>query len=172
MWRRSWLAWNATLTFSLAERSGVESRENGLCDGVDLVGGESCLESGHPAGSCLKRQRVREEERAATVSRAVMVRATKESWTCRWAGRVLRSDRLAHRSNLKGSQKMISRITALQRRETWVIEAPTLVISLVVAEVFFKFGSFTLEAVAMLATWWLLSSAAGRLVSWRRDSVS
>jgi hypothetical protein len=101
-----------------------------------------------------------------------MVRATLEKWSCRWADCVSRSDRLAHRYKLKGSQKMISRITALQTRETWVIEAPTLVISLVIAEVFFKFGSFTVEAVAMLATWWLLSSAAGRLVSWRRDSVS
>lgn len=65
---------------------------------------------------------------------------------------------------------MLSRLMALPAREVWVVEAPTLLISLVVAEVFFKFGSFTLEAVAMLATWWLLSSIARRLVGRRGDA--
>lgn len=62
---------------------------------------------------------------------------------------------------------MLSRLTALPAREVWTVEAPTLVTSLVVAEVFYKFGSFTLEAVAMLATWWLLSSIARRLLGSR-----
>jgi hypothetical protein len=67
--------------------------------------------------------------------------------------------------------KMISRLTALPRREAWVVEAPTLVVSLVVAEIFFKFGSFTLEAVAMLATWWALSTTTRWLLSWRNDGA-
>lgn len=66
---------------------------------------------------------------------------------------------------------MLGRLTALPAREVWVIEAPTLLVSLVVAEIFYKFGSFTLEAVAMLATWWLLSSIARRLVTRREDAT-
>ena len=34
--------------------------------------------------------------------------------------------------------------------------APTLAVSLVIAEAFYKFGSFTLEALAFLATWFVL----------------
>ncbi len=66
---------------------------------------------------------------------------------------------------------MLSRLMALPARDVWVVEAPTLLISLVVAELFYKFGSFTLEAVAMLATWWLLSSIARRVVARRDDTT-
>lgn len=38
-----------------------------------------------------------------------------------------------------------------------VAEAPTLVVSLVAAEIFYKFGSFLLETAAFLATWYILS---------------
>ena len=37
-------------------------------------------------------------------------------------------------------------------------QAPTLVISLVVAEMFYKFGSFTLECLGFLATWFVLDA--------------
>ena len=36
--------------------------------------------------------------------------------------------------------------------------APALVISLVVAEMFYKFGSFTLECLGFLATWFVLDA--------------
>jgi hypothetical protein len=45
-------------------------------------------------------------------------------------------------------------------------EAPALVIALVVAELFYKFGSFTLECLAFLATWFLLSFLVERLGTW------
>ena len=35
-------------------------------------------------------------------------------------------------------------------------EAPALVTAFVIAELFYKFHSFTLECGAFLATWWLL----------------
>lgn len=66
---------------------------------------------------------------------------------------------------------MLSALKSLPARELWLVEAPTLVVSLVIAEVFYKFGSFTLEAVAMLATWWVLSSVAGRFVEREPDGV-
>ena len=37
-------------------------------------------------------------------------------------------------------------------------QAPTLVIALVVAEMFYKFGSFTLECLGFLATWFVLDA--------------
>ena len=37
-------------------------------------------------------------------------------------------------------------------------QAPALVISLVVAEMFYKFGSFTLECLGFLATWFVLDA--------------
>ena len=43
-------------------------------------------------------------------------------------------------------------------RELLGRQAPALVISLVVAELFYKFGSFTLECVGFLATWFVLDA--------------
>lgn len=66
---------------------------------------------------------------------------------------------------------MLSRLMALPVRELWLVEAPTLLVSLVIAEVYYKFGSFTLEAVGMLATWWVLSSIAGRFLGRKPDEA-
>ncbi|MCG8360707.1 MAG: hypothetical protein MI920_34535 [Kiloniellales bacterium] len=44
-------------------------------------------------------------------------------------------------------------------REFLLQQAPTLVVSLALAEVFYKFGSFLLEAVAFLVTWYVLDAA-------------
>jgi hypothetical protein len=63
---------------------------------------------------------------------------------------------------------MLSRIIALPDKEVVAYAAPTLVISLVIAEVFFKFGSFILEAVAMLAVWWALASIARLILGSRK----
>ena len=37
-------------------------------------------------------------------------------------------------------------------------QAPALAISLIVAELFYKFGSFTLECLGFLATWFVLDA--------------
>jgi hypothetical protein len=42
-------------------------------------------------------------------------------------------------------------------------EAPTLVISWALAEIFYKFGSFTLETAAFLITWWGLGFIIHRI---------
>lgn len=39
-------------------------------------------------------------------------------------------------------------------RELAAAEAPALALALLIAERFYKFGSFTLECGAFLATWW------------------
>lgn len=62
---------------------------------------------------------------------------------------------------------MLTFIRNLTVRSLLVAEAPSLGISLVVAEMFYRFHSFTLECVAFLATWavagWI-TSAVGRTV--------
>ena len=43
-------------------------------------------------------------------------------------------------------------------RQLLARQAPALVISLIVAEMFYKFGSFTLECLGFLATWLVLDA--------------
>ena len=45
-------------------------------------------------------------------------------------------------------------------------ETPALVLALVIAELFYKFGSFTLECLAFLVTWYVLSFVINRLAAW------
>ena len=64
---------------------------------------------------------------------------------------------------------MYELITDTPLKQLVVQEAPSLLLSLLVAELFYKFHSFTLEFAAFLATWFVLE-AATRWVSrvWRR----
>ena len=55
---------------------------------------------------------------------------------------------------------MYTAMRHLGAREGLRTEAPALVAALVVAETFYKFGSFTLECVAFLGTWFVLSYVA------------
>ena len=49
------------------------------------------------------------------------------------------------------------------RQRLWV-DLPPLAVAIVVADLFFKFGRFSLEAVACLALWYALSLCWRRLV--------
>ncbi len=53
---------------------------------------------------------------------------------------------------------MYTLIKKLTVRELLVNQAPTLVVSLAIAELFFKFGSFLFEALAFLLTWLILDA--------------
>ena len=56
-------------------------------------------------------------------------------------------------------KQMYSLLRNIPRRALLIEQAPAMGGSLLVAEVFFKFGSFTLEAIAFLATWFVLDAA-------------
>lgn len=58
---------------------------------------------------------------------------------------------------------MYTLIRALPIRDILVEQVPALGVSLVIAEVFYKFHSFTLECIAFLATWYAID-ALQRLV--------
>lgn len=66
---------------------------------------------------------------------------------------------------------MYSLVRALPAKQFLLAQLPVMLISLIIAELFYKFGSFTLEAITFLATWFVLDavlSAAFRLEEkWR-----
>lgn len=53
---------------------------------------------------------------------------------------------------------MFALISELKLRPTLMREGPALAASMLIAETFYKLHSFTLECVAFLATWYVLSS--------------
>lgn len=55
---------------------------------------------------------------------------------------------------------MYTLVRNLWSREAALVEAPAFVGALVIAELFYKFHSFTLECLAFLATWMAISSIA------------
>ena len=48
-------------------------------------------------------------------------------------------------------------------RQLLARQAPALAISLIVAELFYKFGSFTLECLGFLATWFVLDAVFAQI---------
>lgn len=53
---------------------------------------------------------------------------------------------------------MYSLLRHIPRRELLFQHAPALGSSLIVAEIFYKFGSFSLEVLAFLGTWFILDA--------------
>jgi hypothetical protein len=49
-------------------------------------------------------------------------------------------------------------------REGLLTEAPAFLLALLIAELFFKFHSFTLECLGFLATWYVISAALSLVV--------
>ena len=58
---------------------------------------------------------------------------------------------------------MYSLTRNLTLREFAVVEGPSFLVSIVVAQVFFKFGSFALELIGFLALWWCVSCGIKQL---------
>jgi hypothetical protein len=54
---------------------------------------------------------------------------------------------------------MYSLIRLLPPRHLLLEQAPTLLGAFLIAELFYKFGSFALECLAFLATWFVLDAA-------------
>ncbi len=53
---------------------------------------------------------------------------------------------------------MYSYLRSLKLKQAVLVEAPSVTLSIIVAEIFYKFHSFTLECVAFLVTWLVVSS--------------
>ena len=54
---------------------------------------------------------------------------------------------------------MYTLFRSVSLRHFLALQAPTLFASFVIAELFYKFHSFTLECLAFLATWFVLDAA-------------
>ena len=63
---------------------------------------------------------------------------------------------------------MYSLTKLMSTRQFLLEQLPVLVASLLIAEFFYKFHSFTLECIAFLATWYLLDGAVGVFVGNRK----
>jgi len=59
---------------------------------------------------------------------------------------------------------MTNDIRALVLRDLTALNLGTLAIAFVIAELFYKFGSFTVEAAAFLGTWYALRVVASALI--------
>ena len=66
---------------------------------------------------------------------------------------------------------MYQMISTLARRDLVRRQLPIVLLSFVIAELFYKFHSFTLETAAFLATWFVLDWLAGRVMQ-RGESAS
>lgn len=60
---------------------------------------------------------------------------------------------------MNGNGVMYSLLRSLSNRELLGRHLPTATGSLLIAELFYKFGSFSLEAIAFLGTWFVLDTA-------------
>jgi hypothetical protein len=69
---------------------------------------------------------------------------------------------------------MFSLIRSVPLRHLLLEQVPALGISLIVAEVFYKFHSFTLECMAFLATWYVVDAAFALSKQWlsAKDSTA
>lgn len=54
---------------------------------------------------------------------------------------------------------MYTLIRTISPKKLLLEQAPALIISMIIAEYFYKFHSFTLECIAFLVTWYLVDGA-------------
>ena len=60
---------------------------------------------------------------------------------------------------------MYALIRSLPLRQLVLEQLPPLAVALVIAELFYKFHSFTLECIAFLATWYVADAAVNFLIN-------
>jgi hypothetical protein len=65
---------------------------------------------------------------------------------------------------------MYTLLRSLQLRQLLLEQLPTVSASLIIAELFYKFHSFTLECMAFLATWFALDAVLALFTGRRRKS--
>ncbi len=66
---------------------------------------------------------------------------------------------------------MYALVRSLQPKELLLAQAPALMASLVIAELLYKFHSFTLEAMAFLLTWGAIDAAVSAVRGLLRKRV-
>jgi hypothetical protein len=61
---------------------------------------------------------------------------------------------------------MYTLIQSISRQRLFIEQGPALIISFLIAELFYKFHSFTLECLAFLATWYVLDFVIQLVRKW------
>ncbi len=67
---------------------------------------------------------------------------------------------------------MYTLMQTMSWRRFLIEQVPILFISLIIAETFYKFGSFTLEAIAFLATWYVVDAAARIVINFVKKPLN
>jgi hypothetical protein len=68
---------------------------------------------------------------------------------------------------------MYTLIKSVPLNKLLVIQAPVLIVSLLIAETFYKFHSFLLESIAFLATWFVIDLVVSFVSNlWRTRTAS
>jgi hypothetical protein len=68
---------------------------------------------------------------------------------------------------------MYTLINSIPLRQLILEQTPIIIISFIIAELFYKFHSFTLECLAFLVTWYVLDVVLNFLTrSWKKQSGS
>jgi hypothetical protein len=75
----------------------------------------------------------------------------------RWREPDDRPEALAAENSKRGGVSMYHMIRNTSLKRLLVVEAPALSLAFLTAELFYKFGSFGLECLAFLATWFVIS---------------
>jgi hypothetical protein len=63
---------------------------------------------------------------------------------------------------------MFQLLSTLSQRDLLLRQAPSFSVAFLIASLFYRLGSFALESVAFLATWYVLDAAVGFLLSLAR----
>ncbi len=67
-------------------------------------------------------------------------------------------------------ETMYTLVRSITSRQLLLEQVPSVGVSFVIAELFYKFHSFTLECIAFLATWYVLDAVAMSLRKiWKRS---
>lgn len=67
---------------------------------------------------------------------------------------------------------MFTLIRNVQSRDGLLVEAPSCITSILIAETFYKFHSFTLECICFLLTWLAISSLVSLIVPRTRSTAA
>jgi hypothetical protein len=64
---------------------------------------------------------------------------------------------------------MLIWLRSLSQQRLLAVELPSLAAALATAELFYKFGSFSLECLAFLPTWFAIETVLARLLRYRDE---
>ena len=72
----------------------------------------------------------------------------------------------------KERKHMYSLVRTMSKKQLLLKQLPSLSLSVIIAELFYKFHSFTLECIAFLATWFVIDALLSLVTAARKPAPS